>query len=154
MQYKIVFSKNSTDLVDSSGSIIFKTICKTYFFKRKYFVYDDSDNLRLAFQKTDFLLIFLKTKILFNNLNQIFEYKEKGLSYFLLINQITLKFKGQVIGLLNSEFKANNTIVGYVKEIPDSINNSMIFNFPEDNEINQYCLILFIIASTNYWDSH
>ncbi|SHL44437.1 hypothetical protein SAMN05444267_10189 [Chryseobacterium polytrichastri] len=154
MQYKIVFSKNSTDIVDSSGSIILKTVCKTYFFKRKYFVYDSADNLLLVFQKTDFLLIFLKTKILLNNLNHIFEYKEKGLSYFLLINRITLKFKGQVIGLLNSEFKVNNTIVGHVKEIPDSINNSMIFNFPEDNEINQYCLILFTIASTNYWDPH
>ncbi|MFN1219096.1 hypothetical protein ACKW6Q_19190 [Chryseobacterium kwangjuense] len=154
MEYKIVFSKKSTDLVDMSGNIIFKTFCKNYFFIRKYLVYDGDDNLLLIFQKTDVLLFFIRTKILVSNLNKQFEFRDKGLTFCLLMDNLILKFKGQVIGLLNSEFKANNKIVGHIKEMPDSINNSMILTFLEENEINKYCLILFIIATVNYWDPH
>lgn len=154
MEYITNLSKESTDIVSASGDVIFKTFCKNYFFKRKYLVYDNNNNLLLVFQKTDIFLFFMKTKILLNNLDEEFKFKDRGLTVSLIMDKLTISFKGQVIGLLNSEFQANNKILGHIREIPDSINNSIVITFTEANEINKYCIILFIIATVNYWDPH
>jgi len=96
----------------------------------------------------------MKTEILLNNLGKEFKFKDRGLTFSLIMDTLTILFKGQVIGLLNSEFKANNKVLGHIREIPDSINNTIVLTFFEANEINKYCIILFIIATVNYWDPH
>ncbi len=55
MKYFIVFSKRSIDINNSSG-LVFRTICKNFFFKRKYFIYNYKNDLLCIFEKNDFLL--------------------------------------------------------------------------------------------------
>ncbi len=151
MKYYIVFSKKSIDINNSHG-LVFRTICKNYFFKRKYFIYDYKNDLLCVFEKRDFLLFLTKTKIITNNLNYDFSYFKKGQTNFLKLKNDIISYKENLIGYLKSEFKIKNQIIGTINEEYEFPNNSMSFNFYEDSLINYSCLILFIISSTAYWD--
>ncbi|WP_294312353.1 hypothetical protein [uncultured Chryseobacterium sp.] len=154
MKYKIGFSKKSTDICDVSGLAIYKTIRKTYFFRRKYYVYDQNDNLLLVFQQSDILLFFTKTEILVNNLGENFEYRTKGLMYILNIGRDEISFNGKIAGYLKSEFKVNGKTVGFINEEYQFPNNLMTITFLKSDVKNKFCLILFIIATVNYWDTN
>jgi hypothetical protein len=151
MKYYIIFSKKSIDINNNQG-LVFRTICKNYFFKRKYFIYDDKNVLLCVFEKNDFLLFFTKTKIIINNLNYDFSYSKKGQTNFLKLQDNIISYKENFIGYLKSEFMLNNKIVGTINEEYEFPNNRISFNFYENNIINYSCLILFIISSTAYWD--
>ncbi|WP_346986349.1 hypothetical protein [Chryseobacterium sp. POE27] len=152
MEYKITFAENTIKVLDISYNIILKTIRKQHFFKRKYLIYDKNDNLLLLFQKTDFILIFTKTKILINNLERNLDYKVKGLTYILKVNSDCIQFRGKVAGYLKSEFEMNGKSIGFINEQYKYPNNMITVSFPIDDTINKFCLILLIIATVNYWD--
>lgn len=151
MKYYIVFSKKSID-INSNNDLVFRTVCKNYLFKRKYFIHDYKNNLLCIFEKNDFLLFFTKTKIIMNNLNYDFSYHRKGQTNFLKLKNGIISYKENLVGYLKAEFMLNNKIVGTINEEYKFPNNMISFNFYEDNIINNSCLILFIISSTSYWD--
>lgn len=151
MRYNIIFSKKSIDISNNQG-LIFRTVCKTYFFKRKYFIYNNEDILLCVFEKQDFLLFFTKTKIIINNLDYDFMYFRKKQTNFLKLQDNIISFKENFIGYLKCEFMLNNRAIGTINEEYEFPNNKISFNFYESNIINYSCLILFIISSTAYWD--
>ncbi|WP_139262671.1 hypothetical protein [Chryseobacterium polytrichastri] len=70
------------------------------------------------------------------------------------MNDITITFRGMLVGYLRTQFIADNKIIGYINEEYEFPNNKMNITFINEDRLNQYCLILFIIATVNYWDSH
>lgn len=151
MKYYLVFSKKSIDINNDNG-LVFRTICKNYFFKKKYSIYSNKSDLLCVFEKNDFLLFFTKTKIITNNLNYEFSYLKKGQTNFLKLKNYVISYKENLIGYLKSQFVLNNKVIGSINEEYEFPNNKISFNFYENNIINHSCLILFIISSTAYWD--
>lgn len=151
VKYFVIFSKESIDINNSSG-LIFRTICKNYFFKRKYSIYNNENYLLCVFEKSDFLLFFTRTKIITNNLGYDFLYYQKGQTYFLKLKNGIISYRGKFIGYLKSEFILNNKVIGSINEEYEFPNNKISFVFSENNTVNYCCLLLFIISSTANWD--
>lgn len=145
MIYKAITSNGNTDLY-IDNQLVYKCITNKYLFKDIFYI-EDACGLKVLELKIRHIFGFSKKYLIMN------QRLDKHVVLFKIKSKLCLKVEEDIISLekkfrawkYEGDFIVNDNFFGDFKNKLSFFESSFTFNFKNDSDIKDYCIVLFSI---------